>query len=109
MSLKKVIGQRIRKLREGSGFSQEELGERLDISSAALSKIEKGTSFPSAETFEKFPSALGISLSELFDKKPLQYNSISTLQHLVSTFTDAEAVYFMACVKEYMKLKRNQK
>jgi transcriptional regulator with XRE-family HTH domain len=37
-----VIGQRIRKSREEKGLTQETLAERLDVSNAYISKIERG-------------------------------------------------------------------
>ncbi|MCM3747119.1 helix-turn-helix domain-containing protein [Paenibacillus pasadenensis] len=37
-----VIGKRIRKAREDKGLTQEALAERLDVSNAYISKIERG-------------------------------------------------------------------
>lgn len=37
-----VIGKRIRQARESKGLTQEQLAEKLDVSNAYISKIERG-------------------------------------------------------------------
>lgn len=37
-----IIGKRIRQAREGKGLTQEQLAEKLDVSNAYISKIERG-------------------------------------------------------------------
>lgn len=40
----KVVGKRVRKMRDTLGFSQEEFGLRIGMTRSAISKIEKGWS-----------------------------------------------------------------
>ena len=49
MSIKKYIGKRIKEIRKSKHLSQEQLSEMLDISQNALSYIETGENFFSAE------------------------------------------------------------
>ena len=72
MNIKKCIGKRIKEIRKNKHLSQEQLSEMLDISQNALSYIETGENFFSAETLEKLISALDIEPSELFEIKHLQ-------------------------------------
>lgn len=53
---------------------EEQLAELVDINQNALSYIETGENFFSAETLEKLITALGVDPSELFEVKHLQNN-----------------------------------
>ncbi len=72
MNIKKFIGKRIKELRKIRHLSQEQLAEKIDINQNALSYIETGENFFSAETLEKLISALDVEPSELFEIKHLQ-------------------------------------
>ena len=65
--LPKRLGKRIRELRNRGGITQAQLADRVDISHEFLSRLERGLKAPSLDTSEKIATALGISLSELFD------------------------------------------
>ena len=67
MNIKKSLGIRIKSLRKQRNLSQEKLAELVDISQNALSYIETGDNFCTAETLEKIITALGIEPAELFD------------------------------------------
>lgn len=72
MNIKKSIGKRIKELRKIRHLSQEQLAEKIDINQNALSYIETGENFFSAETLEKLISALRVEPSELFEVKHFQ-------------------------------------
>lgn len=72
MNIKKSIGKRIKELRKVRHLSQEQLAEKIDINQNALSYIETGENFFSAETLEKLISALDVEPSELFEVNHLQ-------------------------------------
>lgn len=72
MNIKKCIGKRIKELRKLRHLSQEQLAEKIDINQNALSYIETGENFFSAETLEKLIFALDVEPSELFEIKHLQ-------------------------------------
>ena len=67
MNLKQNIGKRIQELRKSRDLTQEKLAEMVDVAQNSLSNIETGTSFFTAETFEKLVKALKIEPSELFN------------------------------------------
>lgn len=58
---KRLIGKQIQKAREKSGLSQEQLAERIGLSSSAISMIERGARAPSLESFVKILNALEAS------------------------------------------------
>ena len=72
LNIKKQIGQRIKKLRQERGFSQEQFAERLGIASRTLCGIEIGKNFFTADTLEKILSELDITLEDLFAVNYLQ-------------------------------------
>lgn len=62
-----LLGLKIKNFRKNCSYTQEKLSEVLGIDVSALSKIENGKSFPSAETICKLIRILKISPNELFD------------------------------------------
>lgn len=65
--LKEHFGKRLKYLRESKKLTQEQFAEKIDISSRALSSIECGKMFVTAETIEKICRALEINPKTLFD------------------------------------------
>ena len=61
-----LIGERIRKLREAKGISQEELEQRSGLLRCYISRVEHGHTVPSLETLERLAAALEIPLYRLF-------------------------------------------
>jgi len=60
------IGTRLRHLRAERGLTLDALAERVDVSRAMLSRIERGESSPTAHLLNKVCGGLGITLSVLF-------------------------------------------
>ena len=56
----KVIGSRVKRQRMEKGMTQQELAERLDVSNAYLSRIERGSAKASLEMIFKISSTLEI-------------------------------------------------
>ena len=57
-----VTGAVIRRLREAKKMTQEELAEKIHVSSKAVSKWETGAGFPDVSLLEPLAEALGISV-----------------------------------------------
>ena len=66
MGIKKELGKRIKKLRVLKGYTQEKLSEMANISQKALSSIEIGENFVTAETLDKLINSLETTAEELF-------------------------------------------
>ncbi|KMY52759.1 Cro/Cl family transcriptional regulator [Bacillus sp. FJAT-27231] len=61
------IGKKIKNLRLKKGLTQEELGERTDLSKGYISQLERDLSSPSIETFFHLLEVLGCSPKDFFD------------------------------------------
>ena len=72
MSIKKMLGKKIKNMRVKKGFTQEKLAELIGVSQRTLSGIEIGENFLTAETLEKIIKVLGTSLDEMFKVEHLK-------------------------------------
>jgi XRE family transcriptional regulator, regulator of sulfur utilization len=66
-SIRKLLGQRIRSLREQSGWTQEQLAERADLHPNYIGQIERGLKHVSLDNIHKLAVGLRINLSQLFN------------------------------------------
>ena len=73
-----VTGAVIKKLRESKKMTQEELAERLFVSSKAVSKWETGQGFPDISLLESLAKALDISVIELLSGEEIQNKNQSS-------------------------------
>ena len=64
------IGDRIRKYRELSRMTQEQLSESCSLSTGYIGHLERGTRSPSLETLVKISQILRVSLDDLVFGKP---------------------------------------
>lgn len=65
---KKELGHCLKDARKSAGFTQEKLAEKVGMSPAAISKIERGLTLPSLDNFIGIVNALGISADEILDQ-----------------------------------------
>ena len=63
---RKSIGDRIKLARSQTDYTQEELAEKLQLSSRYISQLERGMAFGSATTIVNICKALNISSDFLF-------------------------------------------
>lgn len=64
---KELFGARVKHIRESHGWTQENLTERMDISTNYLSSIERGKENPTFDMLVKLATALEAEMWELFD------------------------------------------
>lgn len=60
-----TIGENIKRLRRSRGMTQEQLAEILNISNAAISKWERGDSFPDITMLFPIADYFGVTVDEL--------------------------------------------
>ena len=65
MTIKKLLGLRIKELRKSKNLTQAELARLISIDPKHQSCIENGRNFPSAELIDKYAKVFDISVSEL--------------------------------------------
>lgn len=63
------IGNKIRKIREEKGLSQEYMAAELDVSQSNYGRLEKDDNRLTATKLKKIVVLLGTSVAELFDEK----------------------------------------
>ncbi len=66
VGIKEEFGEKIKRMRQKRGLTQEQLAEAVDISQRALSAIERGENFVTSETIDKLIKALNTTSEELF-------------------------------------------
>lgn len=64
MEIKKILGSKIKKLRQKEGLTQEQFAEKVGIATRTLAGIEIGESFVSANTIDNILNYTGISFED---------------------------------------------
>ena len=62
---RKLLSEKLYKLRKNSGLSQEQLAEQLNVSRQAISKWESGTAVPESEKLVAISNYFGVSVDYL--------------------------------------------
>ena len=63
---KEKLARNVQKLRKKSGWSQEELAEKIKISRTHMGHIEQGRRSPSIKVMTKLANVFKVSISDLF-------------------------------------------
>ena len=82
------FGVRLKNFRKQKGLTQDELAEKVDISTNYLSKVERGINVLNAETFLKIADVLSFSLED-FGIKIKSDNAFSEQQELLTKILSA--------------------
>lgn len=80
--MKKIIGTRIRKLRESKDLTQENMAVELDITAGAYAKIERGETDPSITRLIQIADILKVDVT--FFLKDLSANQVPSLSTMVA-------------------------
>lgn len=83
----KYFAQKLKKLRISCGWSQAELAKKTELSSAAISMLEKGDRLPSADTIHLLTDIFGISTEVLMGRRDISDNFLKEKELLA--FQDA--------------------
>lgn len=95
------IGQKIRKIRKAHGLSQEELAEKVNISTTHMSHIETGSTKLSLQVLVRLAMALEMPTDSLIFESCSQPMA-DKLQGLLSQCSENQ-VEFIASIVESMK------
>ena len=66
MDIKKLIGLRIKELRNNKGLTQEKAAEIMGINSKYMSGIERGKANPTLNTLINLSNALEVEIGDIF-------------------------------------------
>ncbi|WCN36337.1 helix-turn-helix domain-containing protein [Aneurinibacillus uraniidurans] len=86
------IGKKIKNLRLKKGLTQEELGERTDLSKGYISQLERDLSSPSLETFFHILEVLGCTPNSFFNEEEREQKVVYSEEEQTG-FTDEERGY----------------
>lgn len=88
------IGKKLKDLRLQKNLTQEELGERTDLTKGYISQLENNLSSPSMETFFDILEVLGTTPKDFFDNSRVSQPVVYTKQD-GTIFEDDEKGYSM--------------
>jgi len=98
MALKQLVGENVRALRKARGLSQEELGEKADLSYKFIGEVERGTVNPSLDSLAGIAAALNVQIVRLFGDP----------QQIILTGADVSSVKgALATIREVLENKQN--
>lgn len=86
------IGRKLRALRLQKNLTQEELGERTDLSKGYISQLENNLSSPSLETFFDLLEVLGTTPKEFFETEGSRQSIVYTSKD-ITVYEEAEKGY----------------
>lgn len=106
--LRKNIGMKIKLARTKSEFTQEQLAEKIALSSRYVSQLERGIAFGSATTITNLCKALNINSDFLFSDL-IQSNSSITIDLVDKSFLENylnNQTIIEAITKELVKIQK---
>lgn len=65
-SLKKIIGQNIKKCRKQAGYTQRDLSIQADLNELYISQIERGVAIPSIPTLLNISNVFNVNIEKFF-------------------------------------------
>ena len=68
MDMRKLIGDNVKRARIAAGMTQEELAEKVGISSRYFQSIEAGTRWPSIGVLVQLRNSLGCAWADLLGR-----------------------------------------
>lgn len=90
--IEKIAIERIKTLRLEKGMTQEKLAERADLTSEAVTRVERGVRMPTLKTLGKLAHGLGVSPALLVDTEAKAPPKVSRhIAKIVSKLEDEEA------------------
>lgn len=93
------IGEVLYNLRKNKGFTQEQIAAHMNVSAAAVSKWESGTSYPDITMLPKLSSFFGVSIDHLLD-----HNLQITAEEETEIYRECEKVVAEGHFDEALKL-----
>lgn len=68
MNLRRVVARNLRRIRDETGVTQEELAHRSGLNRNYVGMIERCENAPTVDVIEKLAEALGVAPGRLFDE-----------------------------------------
>lgn len=107
---RKTVAKNIAELRVANGFTQFELGEKINYSDKAVSKWERGESVPDAYVLKQLAGIFEVSVDYLLEdhadeKRPKARNKYKTITQIsfIGTYTLAFFVFIVLLLCEILQ------
>lgn len=101
-------GERLRKLRQERGFTQEEVALRADITTSYYGQLERGTANPSVAMLEKICAVMGISISDIFTESDTNLLTVDAMSmqilHQLNGKSNEEKELILSLIKTAFRL-----
>ena len=94
------VGERIRAARENRGLTQEQLAERIDVSTQYISDLERGVVGPSLSTFRSVCVELRVTSDSLLFGSP-GIRDLSQISLLCSRLSDKQFHLLEDIIEKY--------
>ena len=105
---KKILAELIKRQRKKLSLIQEELAEKIDLSTQHLSKVENGHSIPSLETFLKLMQVLNIDLNLINPDIQLYKDERRTeIIRYIKTAADSEIKFILDILETTLSYKNS--
>ena len=103
-----MIGNKIKNIRELKNFTQEYMAEKLDISQAAYSKMEKGDTKISQDKLNKIAEILEVNLDDItdFDNKKVlnSFNNVKGSNNGIITYNEKDMILIRQLYEDKVSL-----
>lgn len=88
------VGDKIRKIRNLRGFSQEQLAKKLNITAQAYSALEQNRTKLDIDRLNQIADALGVSVDDIesFDEKTLFINAQKNRDSFIISCSDDKSI-----------------
>lgn len=102
-SFEEIIGNNVAKYRNQMGITQAELAEKVGISPAFISKVERGKKMMKVQTLFALSKALNVSCDALLSQEDSSQveNIVVLLRNQSDSFLESIENIIRACVKEF--------
>ena len=85
-SARELFAGNLKKIRREHKITQEELAEKIGVSPGTISNIERGLSFPMAETIDKLSSFFNLPVTEFFVSGQENFIPQSKIEQIYEVF-----------------------
>ncbi|MFT3921030.1 MAG: helix-turn-helix domain-containing protein [Myxococcales bacterium] len=99
------IGERVAKLRDERGFTQEQLAERAGISANHLAKVERAFKRSTVATLAQVAKALGVPLAALVSEEGKEGASVPGLVEVLTTLPKDDQRAILRLAEHFVKVR----
>ena len=102
-NIKLLLGKKIKELRKGHKYTQEQLAEKVGIGTPNISYFETGKFAPSIETLQKLAQVFGVEVYELYMFQPLK--PANEIKHALVHAIESDEKILRLLYKFYISVK----